>query len=151
MQGAKIPRWRVAPLGGKIGLPIGTRSGRFKVRELVVYFAYVSDDPRSERDFEFTLRIPMTKPNILRSDLYWEFVAATKMEEVGIHLAGDNWEQGIVGDRFTGRTNAYKARYVCINKKTKWCMPQSGGWGLIRTPTIEKAERREKKAIRLRK
>jgi len=54
-----IPPWKIAPpAGGKIGLPIGKREGRFRVWEITVYFDYISDQESQERNFEFTLRIP---------------------------------------------------------------------------------------------
>lgn len=131
MSTVTIPRWNPKPPGGKYG-PIGGRSGRFRVRELTVYFRYLSDEaPSQDRDFEFTLRVPLTRRNRRRSDMFWEFVASTKMEEVGIHVAARYWDEGIVGDRYVGRSNAYKPRYVCINKRTKWCMPKKGGWGTL--------------------
>jgi hypothetical protein len=130
-----IPRWKIAaPAGGKIELKIGTREGRFRVLEMTIYFDYVSDDESQERNFEFTLRIPMTSKNSLKSEMYWEYVASVKMEEMGIHIASKHWDEGVVGYRYTGRTNAYKPRYVVINKKTKWCNPSKGGWGVLHEP-----------------
>lgn len=100
--------------------------------ELTVYFKYVSDEaPSQDRDFEFTLRIPLTKRNSRMSRTFWEFVTATKMEAIGIDVTGPHWDEGVIGDRLTGKTNAYKPRYVCINKWTKWCMPKRGGWGSL--------------------
>lgn len=136
--------WRPRP---PAGAPIGNKEGRFEVLEVTVYFDYVTDEESQERNFEFTLRIPMTKENRKMSLLFWEFVASVKMEEVGIGVAGKKWDEGIVGYRYTGRTNAYKPRYVCLNKATKWCMPKSGGWGTL---TIWKAERK-KQVLRPRK
>ncbi|MGD0496734.1 MAG: hypothetical protein ABSB28_11985 [Candidatus Bathyarchaeia archaeon] len=127
-----IPLWRPKTLTGR---PIGGKQGRFRVLELTVYFDYVAGKGESQdREFEFTLRIPLTKRNSRRNMLFWEFVAATKMEAVGIHIQGENWDEGIVGYRYTGRTNSYKPRYICLNKKTNWCMPKSGGWGTLWWP-----------------
>lgn len=64
--------------------------------------------------------------------MYWEFMTAVKMESMGIRISGHHWDEGIVGDRYTGRTSAYKPRYCIINKKTKWCSPEEGGWGVLR-------------------
>lgn len=131
MSAVTVPYFKPSlPAGGKIGLPIGGRSGRFRVLEMTIYFDYVSDEESAERHFEFTLRIPMTKRNSRRSRTFWEFVASVKMEEVGIHITGSHWDEGVVGYRFTGRTNAYKPRYICINKQTYWCMPKKG-WGTL--------------------
>lgn len=141
-----IPEWRPKP---PAGMPIGEKEGRFRVLEVTIYFDYISDELKesAERHFEFTLRIPMTKANRKMSMLFWEFVASVKMEEVGIGVAGKHWDEGIVGYRYVGRTNAYKPRYVCLNKKTLWCMPKSGGWGTL---TVWKAEEK-KKVLRPRK
>lgn len=130
-----VQPWRpMHPGGGKIEPPIGKRTGRFRVLEITIYFDYISDEESQERNFEFTLRIPMTKKNSRMAEMYWEFVASVKMEEMGIHITGHHWDEGVVGYRYTGRTNAYKPRYVIINKKTKWCSPEKGGWGILRTP-----------------
>ncbi|HUW48854.1 MAG TPA: hypothetical protein VMW36_08965 [Patescibacteria group bacterium] len=123
-----IPAWRPRPPPNR---PIGGKTGRFRVLELTIYFDYISDGESQERHFEFTLRIPLTRRNSVWRAQFWEFVASAKMEEVGIHIQGNHWDEGIVGYRYTGRTNAYKPRYVCINKVTKWCMPKSGGWGTL--------------------
>jgi hypothetical protein len=129
----EIPPWKIAlPAGGKIGPPIGKREGRFRVLEITVYFDYISDNESQERNFEFTMRIPMTKKNSEKDELYWEFMAAVKMESMGIRISGHHWDEGVTGFRYTGRTNAYKPRYCVINKKTKWCSPAEGGWGVLR-------------------
>jgi hypothetical protein len=129
-----IPPWRpIAPAGGKLEERIGRKTGRFRVWEITIYFDYISDDESQQRNFEVTLRIPMTKKNRLKSDMYWEFVAMVKMESMGIRVSGHHWDEGIAGyPDYVGRTNAYKPRYCVINKKTKWCSPAEGGWGVLR-------------------
>lgn len=124
----RIPAWRPRPPRGR---PIGERTGRFRVLELTIYFDYISDEESQERHFEFTLRIPQTKKNSVWHPRFWEFVASVKMEELGIHIQGNHWDEGIVGYRYVGRTNAYKPRYLCLNKQTKWAHPAEG-WGVIR-------------------
>jgi hypothetical protein len=126
----KMPAWRPRPPQNR---PIGDKTGRFRVIELTVYFDYISDEAAQERHFEMTLRIPMTKANtrIWRKD-FWEFIAAAKMEELTIHVQGRKWDEGVVGYRDVGMTNAYLPRYVVINKQTKWVHPASGSWGILR-------------------
>jgi hypothetical protein len=131
------PWWPKPPAESQI---IGHKEGRFRVLEVTIYFDYLSDEESAERHFEFTMRIPQTKENRRRSVLFWEFVASVKMEDVGINVAASRWDEGIVGYRYTGRTNAYKPRYVCINKQTKWCMPRSGNWGIL---SLYKAEKKK--------
>jgi hypothetical protein len=125
-----IPEWRPRP---PAGAPIGNKEGRFEVLEITIYFDYISPEAEESqnREFEWTFKIPQTKNNRRRSMLFWEFLASVKMEQVGIGVTGKKWDEGIVGYRYTGRTNSWKPRYICLNKVSKWCMPKSGNWGTI--------------------
>jgi hypothetical protein len=139
-----IPRWKIAaPAGGKIGLPIGGKEGRFEVQEIAVYFDYLSPEGDVIDSFEFNLRVPMTKKNRRRSDEFWEFIASVKMEEKDIHITSEHWDVGIdikKGWRYVGRTNAWKPRYNIIKKHGRdvtWHAPPEGGWGTLSLGGIE--------------
>lgn len=141
-----IPAWRPRLAGGKAA-PIGGRSGKFRVLEISINFGYTSGKPNQDRDFEFTLRVPLTRRNRRRSDLFWQFVAQVKMEELGIHVQSGDWDEAIIGYRYTGRTDSYKPRYNILNKQTKWCRPEGGGWSTLWV-TPAKQEKIEKRLAR---